>query len=116
DLIRSVLRGEAIATPKGGKEVHAADVSRAVEVLLRADATKVAGHSFNCYDQYIAEQEVARIAKELTGSRSEIADLNRGPKHQIETGKLRASGMVFGGGALLRKTVSELVETATTGT
>ncbi len=52
---------------------------------------------------------MARIAKELTGSTSEIADLNRGPKHQIETGKIRALGMTFGGEALLRRTVQELV-------
>ena len=33
-----VLRGERIETAKGGKEVHAADVARAVELLLNADA------------------------------------------------------------------------------
>jgi hypothetical protein len=52
----------------------------------------------------------ARIAKELTGSRSPIAALNRGPKHQIATGKIRGLGMTFGGVALLRRTVQELVE------
>jgi len=51
-----------------------------------------------------------RIAKDITGSPSTIADLNRGPKHQIVTEKLRTLGMRFGGEALLRQTVSELVE------
>jgi nucleoside-diphosphate-sugar epimerase len=110
DLVGQVVRGEPVASPKGGKEVHAADVARAVELLLNADAQAVAGQAFNCYDRYIAEQEVARIAQELTGSRSEIGDLNRGPKHQIETGKIRALGMTFGGEPLLRRTVHELVE------
>ena len=67
---------------------------------------------YNCYDLYVAEQDVARIAKELTGSKSEIADLNRGPKNQIATGKIRALGMSFGGAPLLRRTVQELVERA----
>ena len=58
---------------------------------------------------YVAEQEVARIAKELTGSSSSIADLNRGPKHQIVTEKIRRLGMTFGGEGLLRETVGELV-------
>ena len=98
------------ASPKGGKEVHAADVARAVELLLNADAKAIAGQVFNCYDRYVAEQEVARIASELTGSPSAIADLNRGPKHQIETGKLRPMGMRFGGEGLLRRTVQELVD------
>jgi len=110
DLVGQVLSGAPIATPKGGKEVHAADVAGAIELLLNADATTVAGQVFNCCDSYVAEQEVARIAKELAGSPSTIADLNRGPKHQIDTRRLRALGMTFGGETLLRRTVQELVE------
>jgi nucleoside-diphosphate-sugar epimerase len=110
DLVGQVLRGEPVASSKGGKEVHVADVARAVELLLNADAQAVAGQAFNCYDRYIAEQEVARIARELAGSHGEIADLNRGPKHQIETRKIRALGMTFGGEPLLRRTVQELVQ------
>jgi nucleoside-diphosphate-sugar epimerase len=110
DLVGQVLRGEPIASPRGGKEVHAVDVARAVELLLHADTKAVAGQAFNCYDLYVAEQEVARIAKGLTGSKSQIADVNRGPKHQIDTRKIRELGMAFGGEGLLRRTVQELVE------
>lgn len=110
DLIGQVLRGEPVASPRGGKEVHAADVARAAELLLNAEAKAVAGQAFNCYDRYISEQEVARIAKDLTGSQSEITELNRGPKNQIDTRKIRALGLTFGGEALLRRTVQELVE------
>jgi nucleoside-diphosphate-sugar epimerase len=110
DLVGQVVCGEPIATPKGGKEVHAADVAKSVELLLHADPKKIAGQAFNCYDRYIAEQEVARMAKELTGSPSDITDLNRGPKNQIETHKLRDLGMTFGGESLLRQTIAELVE------
>lgn len=109
DLIGQVVRGEPIASAKGGKEVHAADVARAVELLLTADARAIAGQAYNCYDRYVSEEEVARIAGELTGSVSEIRSLNRGPKHQIETRKIRALGMTFGGEKLLRQTVQELV-------
>jgi nucleoside-diphosphate-sugar epimerase len=109
ELVGQVMRGEPIITARGGKEVHAADVAKAVELLLRAEAQRIAGQAFNCYDRYIAEQEVARIAKELTGGPSTIADLNRGPKNQIATGKLRALGMTFGGEVLVAKTVEELV-------
>jgi nucleoside-diphosphate-sugar epimerase len=89
DLVGQVMRGERIESPRGGKEVHAADVAQAVELLLRVDAKAIAGQSFNCYDVYIAEEQVARLVKELTGSASIISDLNRGPKHQIDTGKIR---------------------------
>jgi hypothetical protein len=52
---------------------------------------------------------VARIARELSGSASRIEELSRGPKNQIDTSKLRALGMTFGGETLLRQTVAELV-------
>jgi nucleoside-diphosphate-sugar epimerase len=108
-LVGEVLRGNPIASTRGGKEVHALDVARAVGILLNADAKAITGQAFNCYDRYIAEQEVARISRVLTGSPSTIADLNRGPKNVIVTDKLRALGMRFGGDALLRQTVQELV-------
>jgi nucleoside-diphosphate-sugar epimerase len=110
DLVGQVLRGEPVSSAKGGKEVHAVDMARAVELLLNADAKAIAGQAFNCYDRYVAEEEVARITKELTGSPSAIASQNRGPKHQIDTRKIRELGMTFGGEPLLRRTVAELVE------
>jgi nucleoside-diphosphate-sugar epimerase len=110
ELVGRVVRGEDIASARGGKEVHALDVARAIEILVRADASAVAGQAFNCYDRYVAEEEVARIARELTGSPSKIETLNRGPKNQIQTAKLRALGMTFGGEPLLRQTVAELVK------
>jgi nucleoside-diphosphate-sugar epimerase len=108
DLVGAVLRGERIESAKGGKEVHALDVARAIEVLLSADSELVKGQSFSCYDMYISEERVARITKELTGSQSVISDLNRGPKHQIETKKIGKLGMSFGGEPLLRQTIEEL--------
>jgi nucleoside-diphosphate-sugar epimerase len=111
DLVHSVAAGKPMSSEHGGKEVHAADVARAVEVLLTAHG--VAGQAYNCYDMYISDQMVARIAKELSGSDAEIADGNRGPKHQIETGKLRALGVTFGGESLLRETVRQMLESRT---
>ncbi len=109
-LVGQVLSGEPIRSAAGGKEVHAADVARAVNLLLGADAAKIAGQAFDCYDMYISEQKVAAIAKELSGSASTIAQLNRGPKHEIVTEKLRRLGMTFGGESLLRQTIAELIQ------
>lgn len=109
ELVGKVMHGEAISSAAGGKEVHAADVAKAVGLLLSASPQRIAGQMFNCCDRYIADQDVARIAKELTGSPSTIADLNRGPKHEINTDKIRALGMTFGGEPLLRQTISQLI-------
>ncbi|RJP30405.1 MAG: NAD(P)-dependent oxidoreductase [Phycisphaerales bacterium] len=107
-LVQAVKRGDPIATDKGGKQVHASDVAKAVGILLRADGIR--GQAYNCYDAYVADQDVAAIARRITGSESQINKLNRGPKHQIDTSKLRALGMTFGGRELLEATVCRLVE------
>ena len=39
DLVSAVVRGETVRCSRGGKEVHAADVAKAVGVLLAAGAT-----------------------------------------------------------------------------
>lgn len=107
-LVRAVQRGDPVTSARGGKEVHAGDVAKAVGILLTADG--VAGQAYNCYDRYVAEEEVAGIAKELSGSGSQVSATNKGAKHQIDTSKLRALGMTFGGETLLRDTVRALLE------
>jgi len=112
DIVRRVCRGEAFASDGGGKEVHAADVARAVALLLDSPDGKIAGQAFNCCDRYIAEKSVALLAREISGSDASITGENTGPKHQIDTGKLRALGMTFGGETLLRETIGQLVAVA----
>lgn len=107
DLIHAVARGQSVTCTRGGKEIHAADVARAVAILLNADG--IAGQSYNCYDCYISDHEVATIALRLTGSQATIQGTAPSPKHQIETEKLRSLGMQFGGKPLLEQTVREIL-------
>jgi nucleoside-diphosphate-sugar epimerase len=108
-VVREVRAEKPVQDPSGGKEVHAEDIARAVDLLLHADAQSIAGQSFNCCDLYVSAQEVARIAKKLCGSDSPVADTNRGPRHRIETGKLEALGMRFSGHPRLERYVQELL-------
>ena len=110
DLVCAVVRGDKVECSRGGKEVHVADVAKAVEFLLTADG--ITGEAFNCYDRYISEYDVASIAKELSGSSSQINGEPKQPKNQIVTDKIRRLGMEFGGDELLRQTVAEMVEHA----
>jgi nucleoside-diphosphate-sugar epimerase len=111
-VVRDVVAGKPVDDPSGGKEVHALDVARATALLLEADVEAVAGRSFNCYDLYVAAQDVAVISRDLSGSRSDITMNNRGPKNQIDTKRIRGLGMTFGGRAGLERYVKELVEKA----
>lgn len=106
DLAQAVRRGEPVECLRGGKEVHAADVARAVGLLLTAP--NIAGEAFNCYDRYVSQWDIAQMAKRITGSASEIRGTQTRPKNQIDTRKLRALGMTFGGDALLERTVAEM--------
>lgn len=111
DLVKSVTRGQAVTCEGGGKEVHAADVAKSVAILLQADG--ITGNAYSCYDRYVSQWEVANLAKELSGSDCKIEGEPKQPKHQIETGKLRALGVEFGGETLLRDTIDRLVTAAT---
>jgi hypothetical protein len=103
-----VERGEPVECHGGGKEVYAADVAQAVEILLKAEG--VAGEVYNCYDRYISQYEVAALAKEITGSRSEIRGGPTAPKHQIDTQKIQRLGMRFGGRPLLKQTIRQMLD------
>ncbi len=109
DLVRDVAQGRAVTCERGGKEVHAADVAKAARLLAETDAP-IAGEAYNCYDQYVSQWNVAHLAKQITGSASDISGRQTSPKNQIVTDKLRGLGMAFGGDDLLEQTVRQLVE------
>ena len=112
DLVSAVVKGQPVTCQSGGKEVHAADVAQAAELLLTAPAEKITGHAFNCCDQYISEWDVAHLAREFAGSQAKIDGRQTTPKNQIVTEKIRTLGMTFGGRELLENTVRQLVAAA----
>lgn len=109
ELVQAVVRGEPVQCRRGGKEVHAADVAKAIGILLTADPAAITGEAFNCYDMYISDWDVATLAKSFSRSESIVSGGPTGPKHQIATGKIRGLGMSFGGKPLLEQTVEQLV-------
>jgi nucleoside-diphosphate-sugar epimerase len=108
DLVQAVAQGKSVECQHGGKEVHAADVAHAIEILLTAKG--IAGEVYNCCDRYVSDYQVASIAKELSGSDSEVRGHPTSPKHQIVTDKLRRLGMQFGGEPLLKQTIRQMLE------
>lgn len=113
NLVAAVARGETVGCRRGGKEVHAADVARAIAILLAAEAEAITGQAFNCCDRYVSEYEVATIARERSGAHGEILGAPSAPKNQIVTTKLQALGMQFGGRPLLEQTIDEMLAAAT---
>ncbi|WP_165244781.1 NAD-dependent epimerase/dehydratase family protein [Paludisphaera soli] len=114
DLVRKVAAGEPVECRGGGKEVHATDVARGVEILLNADAQAVSGRMYNCCDRYVSDYEVAHIARRLAGSDGPIGGAETHPKHQIATDRIRSLGMTFGREARLEETIAQLLAAANT--
>lgn len=107
ELVQNVSRGNAVQVQRGGKEVHVADVAKAIQVLMKADG--IAGQAYSCYDRYISDYDVATMAKQISGSNSEIVGEQRSPKHEIDSSKIKSLGMQFGGEERLRETIEELL-------
>lgn len=108
-LVAAVLDGRPWPEARGGTEVHGADVARAVWLLLTTP--DVAGRAYNCSDLYVTSRDVAEIAQRLTGARGPLPDQPSAPPAKVmETGRLRALGLEFGGRPLLERTVAGLVE------
>lgn len=85
-IIHGVQAGNPIDVANGGKITHVQDVANAL--ALAVGDVQVAGEVFTIVDGYIYWQQVAEIAKELTGSKSEIADRKgTGPKNQFDCSK-----------------------------
>ncbi|RUL89324.1 NAD-dependent epimerase/dehydratase family protein [Tautonia sociabilis] len=107
-LVRDVVAGREVITRRGGKEVHVLDVARAVSLLLDAPFESVVGQSFNCYDLYVSEYDVARLAISFGAPGRLLGEPTR-PKHQIDTTLLRSLGMTFGGRPQLEDYIRALV-------
>jgi len=108
ELVRDIKQGNPVKVTKGGKEVHVADVAKAIQILLSADG--VAGQAYSCYDRYISQFDVATMARSLCGSDSEIVGEQKRPKHEIDSSRIRALGMEFGGTERLEATVTQMLE------
>lgn len=107
-LVQNIAQGKTVEVNRGGKEVHVADVAKAIELLLNADG--IHGQAYSCYDRYISEYDVATMAKELTGSDSQIIGEQMRPKNNIDNSKIKALGMEFGGTQRLRATLQQMIE------
>ena len=60
-LVERIVEGKPVECHRGGKEVHASDVARAVEVMMAADPAAITGEAFNCCDRYVSDHEVASM-------------------------------------------------------
>jgi dTDP-glucose 4,6-dehydratase len=109
ELVREVAAGNKVHAAGGSKAVHVDDVAKAALLLLGQDDS-ISGQAFNCCERMISDHEVATLTRQLAGSEAAIEGQPKQAKHQIETGRLEALGMSFGGQPQLEATLRRLLE------
>ncbi|MGF1634034.1 MAG: NAD-dependent epimerase/dehydratase family protein [Phycisphaerae bacterium] len=116
NLVKDVIDGRKVDTPRGGKITHVQDVADALALAVGDE--QVAGEFFNLVDGYLYWQLPAEFAAEITGSKVQIVDRRgSGPKNQFDCAKAIAFFNRHGNGLALRrgpegvrKYVQQLVE------
>jgi nucleoside-diphosphate-sugar epimerase len=107
-MVADIAAGKDVHATGGSKAVHVADVASAIELLLCTDQT-IAGETYNCTDRMISHYEVAHLAKAAIGSPSMITGQPKEAKRTMDTTKIEALGMKFGGTAILQSTIGQML-------
>ncbi|MCG3180843.1 MAG: hypothetical protein BIFFINMI_03206 [Phycisphaerae bacterium] len=109
-LVRQIRDGQPVDTDRGGKIVSVEDCAIAAKLCVGNAAA--AGRFFVLVDCYLYDQEIARMARRICGSRSEIGETDGpGPKNHFDTSAARALGVPLNRGKEgVRAYVEELLE------
>ena len=107
NLVLAVVRGEDLTFRRGAKLVHALDVARATALLLATE--NIAGEVYHCTDLFVAERDLALMARAIAKTSGAIGGEVPISRHPISCVKLKQLGMIFGGEPLLRATIEEMV-------
>ena len=78
DLVGHVVRRtppiDVEKSDQSRTEVHAEDLAAAIELLLRADQTQVAGRSFNCSDIAVSNAQLIELVTRIRKDEDPLAD------------------------------------------
>ena len=108
NIIKDVKHGVNVEVSGGGKVVHVEDVAKSVDsVISNKDAS---GKIYNLVDFYIDNMSIARIAKEICASESNISGTPKQPIHTIDNTQSKTLGVRYAGMEGLRGYIQELID------
>jgi nucleoside-diphosphate-sugar epimerase len=110
-LIQQVVRGESVASSRGGTEVHGTDVAKAIyRLLITPDAPPI----LHLSDLYVTHREIVRLAQRFAGTEGTLPPLpDQLPENVMVSRHLKALGIELGGMALLERTIEAIVRAQT---
>ena len=111
DLIGDCLDGKPIP-PRGGTEVHGADVAASLLCLLGASESAIAGRAFNCSDLCVTTRDIAALVRARSNRETSLPEYpdDRAAFNAMDCTGLRELGVTFGGTDRLRQTVDTLTD------
>ncbi len=106
NLIKDIKQGNDVNVSGGGKVVHVEDVVYALELALKKQIS--AGSVYALVDLFIDNMGIARMAKDIFGSKSNISGDGKTAKHLMVNDKAKMLGVNFKGEDGLKSYISEL--------
>ena len=93
DLIKNIKNGVDVEVVGGGKIVDVEDVAHAIDLAI--DNKDAFGKVYNLSDFYIDNLSIAKIAKEICGSKSKISGTPKQPVNTIENTESKELGVHY---------------------
>ena len=106
NIVKDIKHGGNVEVSDGGKVVNVEDVVRAIDLAI--DNKETAGKIYNLVDFYVDNMSIARMAKEICASQSNISGTPRQPINTIDNTQSRSLGVRYAGTEGLRRYIQEL--------
>jgi nucleoside-diphosphate-sugar epimerase len=107
NIIKDIKHGCNVEVSGGGKIVSVEDVAQAIDLAIgNKDAI---GKIYNLVDYYVDNMTIARIAKELSSSDSNISGTSKQPLNTIDNTQSKSLGVRYAGNAGLKRYIRELI-------
>jgi len=106
NIIKDIKHGCNVEVSGGGKVVHVEDVVQAIDLAI--DNKETAGKIYNLVDFYVDNMSIARMAKDICASKSNISGTPRQPINTIDNTQSRSLGVRYAGTDGLKRYIQEL--------
>src|SRR3989339_1217378 len=107
NIIKDIKHGCNVEVSEGGKIVNVEDVVQAIDLAIgNKDA---AGKIYNLVDFYVDNMSVARMAKEICASQSNLSGTPRQPVNTIDNTQSKSLGVRYAGDDGLKGYIQELI-------
>ena len=107
NIVKDIKHGGNVEVSDGGKVVNVEDVVRAIDLAI--DNKETAGKIYNLADFYVDNMSIARMAKEMCPSQSNINGTPKQAINTIDNTQSRALGVRYAGIEGLKRYIRELI-------